>query len=175
MESGFPPLHAGELHVLFGAVNKVRSGNKSNLPEFAHTAAPAGPSRPLPWLCSVSTRRLDEIFSAWKWEEADRDISLCARWLKHWTGFSFCMGVQKGNSDYRMRPGYSKFLHFIASSPQQDTHCEAGLRWFWSGIDPPIWNKCQSSRRDLRSLLFKGFQEEMVLTFWHCFIFWQWI
>ncbi len=29
-----------------------------------------------------------------------------------------------------MRPSYSKFLHFIASSPQQETQCEAGLQRF---------------------------------------------
>ncbi len=77
---------------------------------------------------------------------------VCVRRLTHWTDFSFCTGVQKGNSSYRMRPGYSKFLHFIASSPQQDTLCEAGLRWFEVESTPPIWNQCQSSQEDLCSL-----------------------
>lgn len=166
MESGFP-LHARELHVLWGTANKVQSGNNSNLPEFVHTAAPAALTRPLPWLCSVSTRRLDEIFSGCKWEEAGSDISLCARWLKHWTDFNVCVGVHKGNSNYIMRPGYSKFLHFISSSPQQDTHSEAGLNGVWSGIDPPIWNQLSVKPEGfMLSLLFMtiGF-----LTFWHFF------
>lgn len=127
--------------------DNVQSSNRSNLPEFVHTAAPAGLTRPRPWLCSVSTRRLDEIFSDWKWEENDSDISQCAHWLKHWTDCSLCMGVHKGNSNYRVRPSYSKFLHFIASSPQQDSHCEAGLVRFEVELTLPSGTSVNQSRR----------------------------
>lgn len=73
-------------------VNKVQSGNKWNLPGFAHTAAPAGLTRPLPWLCCGSTRRLDQVFSASKWPPAAIALCVCVcvfvQWLNHWTDFS---------------------------------------------------------------------------------------
>lgn len=138
-------------------VNKVQSGNKSNLPAFVHTVAPAGLTRPLPWLCCVSTRRLDGIFSASRGTRRYVSLSLslwvCVHWLKHWTDFSFCTGVRGGNSDYRVRPDYSKFLHFIVSSPQgRFTHCEAGLKRLEVEPTPPIGNRCQSNQEDLCSL-----------------------
>lgn len=83
---------------------------------------------------------------AWKWEETDSDISLCKQWLKHWADFSLCVGVHKGNSSWRMRPGYSKFLHFIVSSPQLDTHCEAGLQRLEVGSTLPSGSTANQTR-----------------------------
>lgn len=135
--------------------DKVQSSNRSNLPGFVHTAAPAGPSRPLPWLwlCLYPAAGWNILFSFKR--ETLREMALYAHWLKHWTHFSVYVGVLKGNSEYRVRPGYRKFLHFIVSSPRRATHCEAGLKRLQAEPTPPIWNRCQSGQEDL--LLFGHF------------------
>lgn len=64
-------------------------------------------------------------------QESRADVSLLCLfpcgYLNHRADPSVRVGVLGGNSGYRVRPGYSKFLHFIVSSPRQEAPCEAGL------------------------------------------------
>lgn len=64
-------------------------------------------------------------------QESRADVSLLYLFpcgcLNHRADPSVRVGVLGGNSGYRVRPGYSKFLHFILSSPRQEAPCEAGL------------------------------------------------
>lgn len=129
MESGFP-LSAGGLLVLCVQWTKFRAATSQTYQSLFILQRPLVRAVPCHGSAPSLPGDLMKSFQLWKWEGTDSDISLCAHWLKHWIDFSVCMGVHKGNSGYRMRPGYSKFLHFIACSPQQDTRCEAGLRRF---------------------------------------------
>lgn len=96
-----------------------------------HGSAPCVRLHPATWwrLCSFG-----------KWQDADkRRLSVREQRLKHRTEF---VGVRKRNSNKRVGPGFGRFLHFIASSPEQDPHRRGGTLWFEvalpSGLEPCV-------------------------------------
>lgn len=134
MESGCP----GGQHVLFGRRTKFRTATGPTHQGLLILQRPL--VRPVP--CHGSAAAVAAAASLWSGDlsrlccsastgKSRRCLSLLCLFprgrLNHRADPSVRAGVLGGNSGYRVRPGYSKFLHFIVSSPRQEAPCEAGL------------------------------------------------